>query len=89
VSLRRAMIGTLSGCLLAAIVAALLALNPLVLHGFAPACSDGYAEAYGIAPCKPDWDQGAPYVVALCLALAGAAVSAAALVRGRRMRRVS
>jgi hypothetical protein len=89
VSLRRAMIGLLSACLLTAIVAGSLALNPLVLHGFAPACSDGYAEAHGIAPCKPDWDQGAPYLTALGLALAGAAASAAAGVRGKRTRQLS
>jgi len=88
VSLRRAMIGSVSLCLLTAVAAGLLALNPLVLHGFAPACSDGYAEAHGIAPCKPDWDQGAPYLVVLGLALAGAAASAAVL-RGGRMRPLS
>lgn len=86
--LRRAMIGSLTVCLVAALVAGMLALNPLVLHGFAVVCSDGYAEAHGIAPCKPDWDQGAPYLVAMGLALAGATASAAVLVRGKRTRRL-
>lgn len=84
-SLRRAMFASLSVCLLAAIAAGLLSLNPLVLHGFAVVCSDGYAEAHGVAPCKPDWAEGAPYLMVLGLALAGAAASAAVLVRGTRM----
>jgi len=73
-------------CLIAAAVAGVLALDPLVVHGFAPACSDGYAEATGTPPCKPQWGDAAPYLVALCIALAGAAVSAAKLLRGRRSR---
>ena len=84
---RRTLIVWLALCLVAAAVAGVLALDPLVLHGFAPACSDGYAEAYGIAPCEPDWGHGAPYLLALGVALAGATVSSALLVRGGRLRR--
>ena len=87
--LRRAILCTLYACLLVAVVAGLLALNPLVLHGFAVACSDGYAEAHGTAPCTPDWEQGAPYLTVCGLALVGAAASVAALVRAKRMRELS
>lgn len=86
---RAATIAMFSACLLAAIVAGLLALNPLVLHGLAVACSDGYAEANGTAPCTPDWAEGAPYLTVLGLGLAGAAASGAVLIRGNRRRRPS
>lgn len=86
---RAATISLLSACLLTATVAGLLALNPLVFHGFAVMCSDGYPEANGTAPCKPDWAEGAPYVTVLGLALAGAAASAAVLIRGQHPRQLS
>jgi hypothetical protein len=67
--------------LIAASVAGALALNPLFIQGFAPACSDGYAEANGALSCEPIWRETAPYLVALCLALVGASVSATKLFR--------
>lgn len=72
--------------LVAIVVAGALALDPLFIHGFAPTCSDGYAEANGTSRCAPEWDDAAPYLVALTIALIGSAGAAMLLRRGRRPR---
>ena len=51
--------------LLVALVAGFLAIDPLFIHGFAPACSDGWAEANGTEPCRADWSEAAPSLAAL------------------------
>ena len=73
--------------LLTGVVTLALALDPLLFHGFAPACSDGYAEANGTSRCQPEWGDAAPYLAASCLAFAIAAASALKLVRSRRRSR--
>lgn len=80
---RSALIGLASTSLLVAVMALLMALNPLFLHGFAVVCSDGYAEAFGTAPCRPDWPGATPYLVTAGLAIA---VAATAAVTFRRLR---
>lgn len=79
----------LCASLIAAVVAGVLALDPLFIHGFAPACSDGYAEANGTPPCMPQWSDAAPYLLALCIALAGVVLSAAKLARSGDSRRAA
>lgn len=83
---RRTMIFILCSSMIAAVIAGILALDPLLIHGFAPACSDGYAEANGTAPCKPQWGNATPYLVVLGIAVVGAAASAKTLVHGRSNR---
>ena len=83
---RWALIFILCVSVIAAIVAGIVALNPLLIHGFAPACSDGYAEANGTAPCKPQWGEATPSLVVLGIAVLGAAASAMRLVHGQRNR---
>lgn len=62
--------------LLAGGIAAILALDPLLIHGFAPANSDGYAEANRTAPCKPEWGHARTYLVVVGIAILAAAASA-------------
>lgn len=83
---RTSRISWLVGCLVVAALAGFLALDPLLFHGFAPACSDGYAEANGTATCKPEWDTALPYLLVMGLALIGAAISARSLNRDRSER---
>lgn len=83
---RRGLIFILCVSVIAAIVAGILALDPILIHGFAPACSDGYAEANGTAPCTPQWGDATPYLVLLGIAIVGAAVSTESLIRGRGSR---
>lgn len=77
----------LCGSLVLGVVAGILALGPLLIHGFAPACSDGYAEANGTPPCRPHWGDAAPYLVVLGIAFAGALACGGVLRRKRAERR--
>lgn len=86
-TLRGALIGLLILTLLAAFVAGVLALDPLLFHGFAPACSDGYAEAHGTPSCKPDWDRAAPYLWTVAVAVGFSAFSAILLLAQQVHRR--
>lgn len=83
---RTSRISWLVGCVVVAAVAGFLALDPILFHGFAPACSDGYAEANGTAACKPEWDVASPYLLVLGLALIGTTVAARSLGRDRSVR---
>jgi hypothetical protein len=69
--------------LIAGTIAGILALDPLLIHGFAPACSEGYAEANGTAHCKPEWGQASPYLVLFGIAVLAAAASGQRLLRNR------
>jgi len=79
---RTSKIASLVICAAVAVAAVVLALDPLLFHGFAPACSDGYAEASGTAPCKPEWDSATPYLLTLGLAIVGVILSARSLNGG-------
>lgn len=78
---RTVKISLLTISLVVAVVAAFPAMDALFIHGFAPACSDGYAEANGTTPCNPEWDTAAPYLVVMGLTLVGAAASAWSLAK--------
>lgn len=79
--LRASIICMLGASLVTAAVACFLALDPLLFHGFAPACSDEYAQANETTPCSPEWNEATTELVVLGLALLGAVLSAAALIR--------
>lgn len=83
---RSSRVASLVLCFAVAAVAGILTLDQLLFHGFAPACSDGYAEANGTSPCRPEWVAAAPYMIALGLALLGVILSARSLTRARDRR---
>jgi len=72
--------------LVTAAAAGLFALDALFVHGFAPACGDGYAEANGTAPCSADWGSGLPRITIAVVALAIAIATVPALRRERPAR---
>lgn len=80
---RRGLILILCTTLVAGLISATLAVDPLFVHGFAPACSDGYAEANGTAPCKPQWSEATPFLAVFGTVIAGAFACAARLARIR------
>jgi hypothetical protein len=51
------------------------ALDELVFHGLSNACADGYAEANGEPPCRPDWEAATPALAALVVSVIVAAAS--------------
>ncbi|TNM37585.1 hypothetical protein FHP29_17455 [Nocardioides albidus] len=59
-----------------ALGAGVTAVNEVLLHGFAPVCSDGHPE-YDPAVCGVTWGPGLPYVAAALLGLVLLAVAAA------------
>lgn len=66
-----------------AIVAFYHATNSLFIHGFAVACSDGYAEAHGTEPCGPEWKEATPALIALGVAAMAVAAPTVLLLVGR------
>lgn len=74
------LLGVLCLSLIALVVSGYQALDLILFHGFAPACSDGYVNANGAdAACGADWDAAAPYLLVLGASLVVAGASAAGL----------